>query len=85
MLPEDDNTLLCVPPSLAAEIEAAASEDNRPASDLVRDAIEGYLKNRRWSRLAAYGRDRARELGLLEEDVPRLIAESRIERRQAGR
>jgi predicted transcriptional regulator len=73
---------LTLPPALAAEVEAAAAEESRPAIEILRDAVEHYLKERRWQKLFAYGERRARELGLTEEDVPRLIAEYRRDQRQ---
>ena len=51
-----------VPAGLAAEIESAAEEDKRSTSELVREAVEQYLENRRWQRLLAYGEERARTL-----------------------
>jgi predicted transcriptional regulator len=39
-----------IPPGLLAEIEAAAAEDHRPARELVGEAIERYLSQRRWFR-----------------------------------
>jgi hypothetical protein len=79
---EVSNDTLIVPPALQAEVEAAAAEEQRPAGELLRDAVERYLKDRRWQRLVAYGHRRARGLGLTEADLPRLIAESRQEQRQ---
>lgn len=71
-----------IPPALVEEIQAAANEEKRPAEEMLREAIERYLRNRRWQRIFAYGEERARVLGLSEEDIPRLIAESRQEQRQ---
>lgn len=71
-----------VPPNLLPEIQAAAEEDHRALDELVGEALEVYLKNRRWRRLVERGQARARELGLTEADLPRLIAEARRERRQ---
>jgi hypothetical protein len=79
---EIGNNSLIVPSALQAQVEEAAAEDQRPAGDLLRDAVERYLRDRRWQRTLAYGEERARVLGLTEEDVPRLIAEVRRERRQ---
>jgi hypothetical protein len=76
-----DNGLFSIPPALLEAIRAAADEDQRPAADVVRDLLEQGLKDRRWQRTLAYGRERAHALGLTEEDVPRLIAEVRCERR----
>ena len=70
-----------VPGELLREIEAAA-EDRRPASELVGEAIGEFPRNRRWRRLVERGQARARELGLTEADLPRLIAEARAGHRQ---
>jgi len=71
-----------IPERLIPEITAAADEEHRPAGELVGEALETYLKNRRWRRLVERGQARARALGLTEEDLPRLIAESRQEQHQ---
>jgi hypothetical protein len=81
MKPREDNTI-AIPPSLLAEIRAAAEEEKRPAEEVLSEAIERYLRNRRWQRILAYGEERARALALTEADVPRLIAEYRQEQRQ---
>jgi hypothetical protein len=39
-----------IPPGLLAEIEAAAAEEHRPARELVGEAVERYLSERRWFR-----------------------------------
>jgi len=80
MKPRAEENNIAIPPSLLAEIQAAAEEEKRPAEEVLREAIERYLENRRWQQLVSYGQQRARELGLTEADVPRLIAESRRER-----
>ena len=43
-----DDTL--IPSNLLAEIEAAAAEEHRPARELVGEAVERYLSQRRWFR-----------------------------------
>jgi hypothetical protein len=78
-----------VPPGLLAEVQAAAEEEHRAPGELVREAIERYMDDREWKKLlayGAYGRERARTLGLTAADVPRLIAEARQEkRRESGK
>ncbi len=71
-----------IPPELLPEIQVAAEEEQRAASALVGEALETYLKNRRWRRLLEEGQARARALGLTEDDLPRLIAEVREEARR---
>jgi hypothetical protein len=39
-----------IPPGLLAEIEAAAEEEHREPRELVHEAVERYLSERRWLR-----------------------------------
>jgi hypothetical protein len=76
----DNATDLLVPAALAAEIEAAAEEENRPVLDVLHDAIERYRSERRWRQTLAYGATRAKASGLTAADVDRVIAEYRSEK-----
>jgi metal-responsive CopG/Arc/MetJ family transcriptional regulator len=69
-----------MPSSLLAEVQAAANEEHRTREELLLEAVERYLHDRRWQRLLSYGQERARSLGLTDTDVPRLIEEYRQER-----
>jgi predicted DNA-binding protein len=70
-----------VPAGLLAQVRAAADEERRPSNELVREAIERYLDDREWEKLYAYGQERVQSAGLVEDDVERLIAEHRRERK----
>lgn len=39
-----------IPPGLLPEIQAAAAEEHREPRELVREAVERYLSERRWFR-----------------------------------
>ena len=72
-----------VPPDLIPEIQAVAEAEHRAPGELIRDAFNRYKRDEQaWQDLLAYGQERARALGLTEDDVPRLIAEYRQEQRQ---
>jgi len=43
-------TDLAIPPGLAAQIQAAAEEEHRPALDVLRDAMASYLRQSRLQR-----------------------------------
>jgi hypothetical protein len=77
MKPNRDTESVKMPSSLLAEVQAAANEEHRTLDELLQEAVERYLKDRRWQRLLAYGEQQARSLGLTETDVPRLIEEYR--------
>ena len=42
----EDGTI-AIPPALLVEIKAVADQDKRSAEDVLREAIEHYLRNRR--------------------------------------
>jgi hypothetical protein len=77
-----DDTLLALPPTLMAELQAEAEQEQRSALDVLQDAVTRYVREQRWQRTLAYGRERAASHGLTEADVPRLIAEARRQQRQ---
>lgn len=70
-----------VPPELAAEVERMAHAEGRSKSELFREMVRVYRRERElmaFEDLAAYGRDKARGTGALtEDDVERLIHEAR--------
>jgi AbrB family looped-hinge helix DNA binding protein len=61
------------------EAEKIAMEENRTRSELIREALRRYIAERELRRLQRYGMKKAKELGLKEEDVQRLIDEYRAE------
>ncbi|MBF4509206.1 MAG: ribbon-helix-helix protein, CopG family [Aeromicrobium sp.] len=70
-----------VPPELADEVERLAAEEGRTKSELFREMVRVYKRDREmavFEDLAAYGRARARARGICDEaDVERLIHEAR--------
>jgi hypothetical protein len=64
------NIPLILPAALLAEVEAAADEEHRPVAEVLRDLVERGLGMRRWQARAEKERQRARELGLPEDDGP---------------
>jgi hypothetical protein len=70
---------------LLHEVEEMARMQSRQPAELVAEAIGKYLKAERWARFVERNERRARELGITEADIPRLIAETRLENEQRGR
>ena len=70
---------LSIPPALLAQVRAIADEDHRLPVEVLSEAVERYLRERRWQKIFAYGEQRAQALGLTEADIPRLIGEYRHE------
>lgn len=68
-----------LPPQLQAELEKIAAAQERPVGEVLAEAVDRYVKDRQWAGLKTYGRAKAKERGIKEEDVPRLVGESRKE------
>jgi hypothetical protein len=67
---------------LAKQLEDAARAQHRRTAELLEEGGKQYLEDRSWVNLMCYGQDRAKALGIkAEEDIDRLIAESRSEQR----
>ena len=73
---------VAINPELFARITEEAAAEGTTADEIANEAMKRYLAVRRLDRLQRYGLKRAEELGITEDDVPRLIAESRAERRR---
>jgi hypothetical protein len=72
---------ISLPEPLLAEIRSAAQAEHRSVDEVLIDAVKRYVEERSWTRLLDYGAERAKELGVKEPDIDRLIAESRAEQR----
>lgn len=70
-----------VPPDVAAKVERIARDEGRSKSELFRDMVRSYEKQRElraFEELAEYGRTKAAERGVASErDIERLIHEAR--------
>lgn len=70
-----------LPPEALAEFEAIAAAEGRNRSELFREMLRSYRAQRELDEFAAlqrYGAERARGVGVLDEDdVVRLVAEER--------
>jgi hypothetical protein len=68
---------LSLPERLRIEIEKVATAQERSVNDVLAEAVDHYVKDKRWASLKQYGREKARECEIGEADVDRLVAESR--------
>jgi hypothetical protein len=84
MQPEK-NVHIALPNGLAAEMEAIAAAEGKTPDELYQDAAQRFLAGRRLHELSEYGQAQSKRLGLKEDDVTRLVKESRQEQRERGR
>ena len=74
-----------LPERMLAAAKKRAKKENRTMSELVREALRRYEALQSLRELQAYGEARARELGIKEEDIDRLIHEDRAEELQRAK
>jgi hypothetical protein len=67
---------VAIEPELFARITEEAAAEGMTADEIANEATKRYLALRRMDRLQRYGQKRAEELGIAEDDVPCVIAES---------
>lgn len=79
-MPRTTKTItISLPPDMAEQVEKVRREEGRTKSELLREALRQYLQERQWRRITTYGQKRAKELGIIPEDVERLVDEYRTE------
>ena len=76
---------ITVPPEMLSRAEALAKKENRTMSELVREALRHYERQRWWEEANAIGRARAESLGIRAEEVERVIDEYRRTKRAEQR
>jgi CopG family transcriptional regulator / antitoxin EndoAI len=71
---------ITIPPEMLSRAEALAKKENRTMSELVREALRTYERQRWWEQTNAYGRVSANAAGLSSEDeLVRPVDEYRAE------
>jgi len=55
---------ISLPEPLLPEIQSAAEAEHRSVNEVLSDAVERYVEERSWTKLLAYGADRAKGLGV---------------------
>jgi predicted transcriptional regulator len=73
---------LSLPDGLQTEIEKVARAQERTVNEVLAEAVDRYIREEQWQTLKSYGRQKARERGIKEGDMLRLVAESRREHEQ---
>ena len=75
---------ISMPAAQAKSAEQLAKSENRTMSELVREALRQYQKEKRKHKIEE-NRARMESLGIKEEDVVRIIKEWRREQRGKGK
>jgi predicted transcriptional regulator len=66
---------------LVRQIEETARAQNRRPAEVLEEAVRQYLEKQSWVEFVKRNEERARQMGITENDVPRLVEEVRRENR----
>ena len=64
---------ISIPPEMEAQIEEMMRLEGRTRSELLREALRRYVRDREWRELLRYGQSKAREAGVTEEEIEDIV------------
>ena len=64
---------LSVPPEMDRKINALMKKEGRTRSELLREALRRYMEEQEWKEALRYGRTRAKDRGIAEEQVEDIV------------
>jgi predicted transcriptional regulator len=70
---------------LRRQLEETARAQNGTPSEVLEEAVREYLDKQSWVEFVERNERRARDMGISESDVPRLVSEVRRENEKRGR
>jgi len=68
---------LSLPPEMAKKIKELMEKEGRTRSELIREALRRYVEQQEWKETLRYGRMKAREKGITEDQVEDIVDEYR--------
>jgi len=72
-------TTFCIslPPEMAEKVSELMKKEKRTRSELCREALRRYFEEQEWKEIVRYGRTKAREKGIIEDQVEDMVNASR--------
>lgn len=64
---------LSLPPEMDKKISALMKKEGRTRSELLREALRRYMEEREWREILRYGRMRAKEKRITEDQVEDIV------------
>jgi CopG family transcriptional regulator/antitoxin EndoAI len=68
---------ISLPPEMAEKVEELMKKEKRTRSELIREALRKYFEEQEWKEIVRYGRIKAREKGISEDQVEDIVDASR--------
>lgn len=64
---------ISLPPEMAEKVQEFMDKEDRTRSELFREALRRYFEEQEWKELTKYGRRKARERGIREDQVEDIV------------
>lgn len=64
---------ISIPPEMEAQIEELMRLEGRTRSELLREALRRYVRDREWRELLRYGQRKAQEAGITEDEIEDIV------------
>ena len=64
---------ISIPPGMDTQIEELMRLEGRTRSELLREALRRYVRDREWRELLRYGQRKAWEAGITEEEIEDIV------------
>ena len=64
---------LSLPPEMDKKMSALMKKEGRTRSELLREALRRYMEEQEWKETLRYGRMRAKEKGITEDQVEDIV------------
>ncbi len=64
---------LSVSPEIADKIEELTKKEGRTRSEVLREALRQYVEDQEWREIFRYGRMKAKEKGITEDQVEDIV------------
>ncbi len=64
---------ISLPPEMAEKIEELMKKEGKTRSELFREALRRYFEEQEWKEILRYGRMKAKEKGISEDQVEDIV------------
>jgi len=64
---------ISLPPEMAEKVEDLMKKEKRTRSELFREALRRYFEEQEWKEIVRYGRMKAKEKGISEDQVEDIV------------
>ena len=64
---------ISLPPEMAEKVQEYMKKEERTRSELFREALRRYFEEQEWKELTRYGRMKAKESGIDEDQVEDIV------------